>query len=233
MELGKPETEVLWRFSEKEPLCRLSSIYEACTLSASDPVSVPSDIDLAGRHTYSHMFYDCIDSGNRGVETMNQRIREAGDDIQTHLKIHDALLGNFYSVDEALRTSDRERIVEAGRFVFGNLEKYGRLVGEHSNRLGERAFLNYPTCLPGHFFAPRGTGVIMEKDFNPEQNEDGLRRDIESGLLVLENFPLKGNGFGETRMYSGYDSGKGILATSLRGRLELTKSLLERAGFQI
>ena len=167
------------------------------------------------------------------MEKMNQRIREGGNDIQAHLRIHDALLGNFYSVDEALEADDRARIVEAGRLVFENLEKYGRLVGEHSNRFGERAFLYYPLCLPGHIFAPRGIGVIMEKVFNPEQDAEGFRRDITTGLTALEDLPLYGGGLGEIRMYSGYDSGKGIFETSLRGRLELTKSLLEKAGFQI
>ena len=164
---------------------------------------------------------------------MNQRIREAGNDINYHLSTHNILLGNFYSVDEALRTNDRARIVKSGRHVFKNLEHYGNFVREHSNRFGERAFLYYPTCLPGHFFVPPCTGIIRQNVFNQEQSEDGLIRDIESGLTALENFLLKGDGFGETRMYFGHDSGKRISETSFRGRLELTKVLLERAGFQI
>ena len=225
MGLGETEMEALWR---------LSSVYEACTLSACDPVSVPTDTKgLAGKHTFSHMFYDCTDPEERGIETMDQRIREGGDDIQAHLRIHDDLLGNFYSVDEALKTDDRAGLVKAGGLVFENLGEYGKLVEGHSNRLGERAFLQYPTCLPGHFFAPRGTGVIMGKVFNPEQDLGGLTTELAEGTLALENFPLQGNGFGEIRMYEGYDSGEGAFETSFRGRLELTKFLLERADFQI
>ncbi len=222
--MGLGETEI-------EALLRLSSVYEACTLSACDPVSVTDIKGLAGKHTFSHMFYDCTDPEEMGIGVMNQRIRE-GDDIQAHLRIHDALLANFYSVDGAVKADDRAGIVEAGRLVFENLGEYGKLVEGHSNRLGERAFLQYPTCLPGHFFAPRGTGVVMEKVFNPEQDLGGLTKELAEGTLALENFPLQGNGFGEIRMYEGYDSGEGTFETSLRGRLELTKLLLERAGFQ-
>lgn len=223
--MGLGETEI-------EALLKLSSVYEACTLSACDPISVPTDIqNSAGKHTFSHMFYDCTDPEERGMRIMNQRINE-GDDIQAHLGIHDDLLGNFYSVDEALKTDDRAGLVKAGRLVFKNLEKYGKLVGEHSNRLGERAFLSYPVCLPGHIFAPVNTGVTTEKVFNPEQDAEGLRRDITSGLTALENLTLHGGVFAEIGMYDGYDSGKGIFETSLRSRLELTKLLLERAGFQ-
>jgi hypothetical protein len=192
MGLRETETETLWR---------LSSAYEACTLSACDPVSVPTDIKaLPGKHVFSHMFYDCTDPEERGVEIMNQRLREGGDDIQAHLKIHDALLSNFYSVDEALKEEDRRRVVEAGRNIFENIEAYGKLVEGHSVRLGERAFLSYPVCLPGHFFAPRGTGVIMEKVFNPDQDLGGLTKEIAEGTLALENLPLHGEGLGEIRM---------------------------------
>ena len=163
---------------------------------------------------------------------MTVRNREGGDDIRAHLRIHDDLLDNFYSVDEALKADNRAELVEAGRLVFKNLEEYGKLVGEHSNRLGERAFLSYPVCLPGHIFAPVGTGVIRGKSFNPEQDARGLRRDITSGLTALENLTSHGAMFAEIGMYGSYDSGKGVFETSLRGRLELTKSLLERAGFQ-
>lgn len=222
------------RETEIEALWRLSSAYEACALSACDPVSVPSGINpLAGRPTYSHMFYDCTDPGKNGIDIMNKRIREGGGDIQAHLRIHDALLVNFYSVDEALKTNNRVKIVEAGRIVFENLGIYGRLVREHSERLGERAFLYYPTCLPGHIFFPKNTGVIRGKVFNSEQDAKGLERNIKRGLSLLANFPLCGKELEEIRMYEGHDSGKGTLETSLRGRLELTKVLLERAGFQI
>ena len=223
--MGLGETEI-------EALLRLSSVYEACTLSACDPVSVTDIKGLAGKHTFSHMFYDCTDPEERGIGTMDQRIREGGDDIRTHLRIHDDFLDNFYSVDDALKADNRAELVEAGRLVFKSLEEYGKLVVEHSNRLGERAFLSYPVCLPGHIFAPVGTGVIRGKSFNPEQDLGGLTKELAEGTLALENFPLQGNGFGEIRMYEGYDSGEGTFETSLRGRLELTKLLLERAGFQ-
>jgi len=225
MVLRETETEALWK---------LSSAYEACTLSAHDPVSVSSDINASiGRHTFSHVFYDYTDPGKNGIGIMNQRIREGSSDIQTHLRIHDTLLNNFYSIDEGLKTNNRVKIVEAGTLVFENLKNYGRLVGEHSKRFGERAFLYYPTCLPGHIFFPPGTGVIRGKVFNLEQDAEGLEREIKRGLTLLANFPPCGKELEEIRMYEGHDSGNGILDTSLRGRLELTKLLLERAGFQI
>ncbi|HKZ34233.1 MAG TPA: hypothetical protein VJ142_03315 [Candidatus Nanoarchaeia archaeon] len=219
-----------------ELLWKLSSAYEACTLSACDPISVPSDIKLlAGRYFLSHMFYDCTDPEARGIEMMNQRIREGSEDIRAHFRIHEDLLDNFYSVDDALREGDREGIVKAGRLVFENLEIYGRLVGEHSERLGERAFFHYPTCLPGHIFAPKGAGIIREKVFNPQQDAEGLREEIKNGI-ALAHFTLPlgpDEALRELSMYTGSDSGDGIFQTSFRGRLELTKVLLERAGFQV
>ena len=68
------------------------------------------------------MFYDCTDPEARGIEMMNQRIREGSEDIRAHFRIHEDLLDNFYSVDDALREGDREGIVKAGRLVFENLE---------------------------------------------------------------------------------------------------------------
>ncbi|MBS3086667.1 hypothetical protein J4422_03110 [Candidatus Pacearchaeota archaeon] len=223
MRLIGAETEVIWK---------LSSAYEACTLSACDPVSVPVG-GTSRKGAFSHMFYDCTDPEKEGIEIMRQRIKDGRDDILAHLRIHDNLLSGFYSVDDALKTENRERIVEEGRRIFENLENYGKHVGEHSVRFAEKAFLYYPTCLSGHYFVPKGAGVIMEKVFNPQQNEEGLKEEITNGIIALENFPLfsLNDELRVLRMYEGYDSGEGSFGTSFRGRLELTRLLLERAGF--
>ena len=174
MGLIETETEALWR---------LSSAYEACTLSACDPVFVPLENNiLIRRSIFSHVSYNHTYPEKRGANIMEMRIKEAGDDIQTHLRIHDDILSNFYSIDEALKAGNRVRVVKAGRLVFKNLEKYGKLVGKHSKRFKEKAFLQYPTCFPGNIFIPKNsnrTTKIMGKVFNPEQNAKGLEKDIK------------------------------------------------------
>src|SRR3972149_6146344 len=156
MELTEAEIEALWR---------LSSAYQACTHSVCAPVAVPSDVIMPsnGKHIFSDIFYDCTEPESVGINTMKQRIRDGGEDIQSHLKIHRNILGGFNSVDDALRENDKPRVVEAGNIVYENLENYGKLVKTHFERFGERGFLDYPTCLPGHYFAPVRKGLIIEK----------------------------------------------------------------------
>ena len=210
-------------------LWKLSSAYEACTFSVCSPVSIPTD-DMS---PFSHIFYDCTDPEKEGIEIMNQRIKEGKDDILSHLRIHDTLLKNFYSLDEALKTENRARIVEESKHVFENLENYGNLVGKHSERFQERAFLHYPTCLSGHYFVDFYTRRVKQKVFNPQQNQFGFRVEITWGKEALANFPLSSSleKLKEIRMYEGHDSGEGTFETSFRVRLELTRLLLERAGF--
>ena len=70
---------------------------------------------------------------------------------------------------------------------------------------------------------------------SPQQDAEGLREEIKNGI-ALAHFTLPlgpDEALRELSMYTGSDSGDGIFQTSFRGRLELTKVLLERAGFQV
>lgn len=212
------ELEVLWR---------LSSAQEACIHSVCNPVAVPSGINS---EIFASVFYDCTEPGEVGLGIMRERMKFKGD-IQKHLEIHEKILKNFYSLDEALNTNNRMGILETGELVYKNLEEYRKLVKNHTDILQRRAFLSYPTCMPGHYFIPpRGGRLFRELSFNPNKNYEGLFDEIVEGLVALDDFPENGESFGDFKLSRG-DCGEGIMDSSLRGRLELTKELLKRVGF--
>ncbi len=215
-------------------LAKLSSLYTALTSSACDPVAVPSGLELVERvSVFSRVFYDCADDEDAALETMRERFGVAGEDIRSHFKMHSQARDRFYDIDEAINRNNRTDVVAATTSLIEAVGGYSSLVSQHVARLGDSAFMYYPTCVPGHYFVVPGYRKIVEKSFNPEQSLDGISEELSLLGDLVRGFEAMRGKILAVRLSEGEDSGEGISDTSLRGRLELTKELLKRAGFVV
>ena len=198
-------------------LFKLSSLREALCISVCDPIVFPSGIEGSGRGEFSHMFYDAVEDEGRALDLMQERIKTSSRDIFRHLDIYKELRDSFYSIDEALNISHR------------------RLVDAHMEGLGEDAFLDYPACLSGDYFMIQGVkhSVALSKIFNLSQDREGFLEELELGRAIVESFSHKQRALPSLSISDALDSGDGVHDTSLRGRLEVTKLLLRRAGMNV
>ncbi|MDO8460744.1 MAG: hypothetical protein Q7S74_06555 [Nanoarchaeota archaeon] len=215
---------------------KLSSLYEALTLSACDPVVVPSGIGSKGLHVFSHMFYDCMEDEEEGFRIMEDRKRIAQEDIVNHFSFHEYAVKAFYSIDELANVNNREGVVNIARELAIQLEQYSGFTGiitEHKTRLEKKAFLNYPVCFRGHYFQVPWYTNLAEKSFNPTISESGVITEAIKTRYLGNQFLTVQGPIPKITISEGKDSGEGLIDTSLRGRLELTKELLRRAGFKI
>jgi hypothetical protein len=215
-------------------LAKLSALYTAMTSSACDPVAVPSGLEPVDKiSAFSRIFYDCADDEDGALELMRERFRQAGSDIRIHYGLHAQARDRFYDADEAINRYDRSGVVLAARSLIDVVREYAGLVSQHVARLGDSAFMYYPTCVPGHYFVVSGYRKIVEKSFNPEQSLDRISEELSLLGDLVRGFEAKRGKILAVRLSEGEDSGEGISDTSLRGRLELTEELLKRAGFVV
>ena len=212
---------------------KLSSVYHALTNSVCSPVIVPSELyEGEGRtHAFSHVFWDCAEDEDDAKGLMVARLGRGREDIDIIIKTHESLSDEFYNIFESLNTNNRTLVIRAVANIGQLLKDYGELVKKHNTRLGENSFLEYPTCIEGHMFLLRGYRKARECFFNNEQDYNGLQIEIETMNNVLrllassdEELPRENL----LRLMNTEDTGEGIMDTSLRGRIELTKELLKR-----
>src|SRR3989344_3227782 len=216
-------------------LFKLSSLREALCISVCDPIVFPSGIEGSGRGEFSHMFYDAVEDEGRALDLMQERIKTSSRDIFRHLDIYKELRDSFYSIDEALNISHRRLVVQHSRAIYKCLVNIGVLVDAHMEGLGEDAFLDYPACLSGDYFMIQGVkhSVALSKIFNLSQDREGFLEELELGRAIVESFSHKQRALPSLSISDALDSGDGVHDTSLRGRLEVTKLLLRRAGMNV
>lgn len=216
-------------------LWRLSSLYEALTISAVDPVVLLKGIG----NEPGGMFYDCYEDTcedtKKAIAVMEQRVARASDDIRQHYQAHQLFLRCFYDIDELMNTQNRKRVGEVTNDLCAHVSDYLSLVEQHELRLEEDSFLYPPTCFPGHYFQIPNSGIriIPQLKFNPART--GFQGEIYLGKIknLVPDFS-KGKGrLPPIKVATQEDSGEGILDTSLRGRIELNKELLIRIGSQL
>ncbi len=205
---------------------RLSCLYDAMTLSATAPVVVPTDLN----EPFSHIFYDCSENENKALETMRERIKLASNDIANHFNLHQRALERFYDIEDGINHRNRKEIVFASYSLVSNVSSYSYLVKVHKERLGNKAFLEYPYCVRGHYFHVKGLNFILEKSFNVEQSFKSAKKALLTLSELTRDFRIGDGRIMQIKISENKDMGEGFADNSFRGRLELNKELLRRVG---
>jgi len=149
--------------------------------------------------------------------------------------LHEKILKGFYDIDEGLNTRNRERVADAAQYLTTDVLQYGALVSAHKAWAvaisGRVDFLDYPTCVPGHYFILPHCSEVRVKSFNSEQTLEGVGEGFTAIVKLSNDFRIGSAELPDIKISEDKDTGEGIFDTSLRGRLELNKELLRRAGF--
>ena len=217
-------------------LRRLSSLYQALCISATNPIVI--DVGEMEDKVVG-MFYDAYGDGDIedlkiAEEIMRKRIEIAGYDIKKHHKYHSEFLKSFYSVDEYINTNNRMDVAETSRDLCGIVKDYVlNLIDPHTERFGEDAFLHYPFCEDRFSFYIPGTKVVGDLVFNLNATSSGAENYLRRIIRRSKDFELLEEKIPIDKIATSEDMGEGIMDTSLRGRHELNKELLKRIGFDV
>lgn len=218
--------------TDYELFFKLSSIYHALILSSVDPVVVPFSPEREDNvGIFTHVFWDAHEDKSYAVKIINDRIKKYPKLIKSHHKYYESMRDSFYLIQEFIPENDRKLIAKNSRTLIDSLKNYRNLVENHQDTA--RPFLHYPTCLRGHYFLIDGDDRIKENSFNPHQTKLGLEKEIRYIYRLLSFFPTISDNISHVKLSHEFDSGTGFSDTSLRGRVELNKELLKRAGFDI
>jgi hypothetical protein len=182
---------------------------------------------------YGGMFYDACEEEETAHATMARRLETAEQDIREHFDFHRKSLDNFLEMDGAIIANDRGIFAEnCGRMCKGFL-KYLRLVKQHQRRLGNRSFLEYPSCLPGHYFYVLNGSSIGTCHFNRQLNSFGA----ESGIMAMQeqtaDFRKRTEKLPYISLPLGSQDGAGLLLPDFKRNLTWNKQLLERIGLKL
>ena len=226
---------------------KIASFYHALTISATDPVAVPSDlaqeqeIDDSRIGAFSHQFYDTLDDEAEGLRIMQARIRFVGADIQRHNRLHQKMLYQVGILEEAINTNNRDVVARGVESLLGGVSALSLLVANHKGRafdLHKRGdpsadFLHYPTCVSGHYFYLKEAPYLLECAFNPLQTPSGTAEEVSALKQMLPDFLIGNYPTTSIRLSDTEDLGEGVFDTSYRGRLALNVELLRRAGLDL
>ncbi len=213
---------------------RLASLQRALTLSVVDPVAVFEYSPLTkDRIWVARMFYDCYPDEGEARAIMGERIKIGSDDIAEHLRFHEKMKYQFYSIQEDANVNNRKRLGETVDSLCNEVVTFNAFLAEHS-KLDERSFLFYPSCSPIPFTIPLiegGRGHFAMLKFNPDKTSEGVIAEIDDLRELISDFSIRQERIPEVRI-GDYDTGEGISDSSYRGRYELTRELLRRAGYK-
>src|SRR3989344_2670685 len=237
MEIERPDINFLQR---------LSSLYEALTLGATDPVTITS-YTVGDEKSFAPQFYDTFDylDGRDltfAMDVMLERKAHHSRAIEDHF-IHFGVFTKFFQEIEELFAEKKAGFFaekKAGFFaekvnrLCERVEKYSKEVvlphqQRHPQRNAVAPFLYIPSCCSYYkFFLPE-CNLAGHLVFNKSWSQSGLlaelnllsdyAKSIEAGRL-LPRFNY--------RIATQEDSGFGFFDSSLRGRYELAKELLRR-----
>ena len=215
---------------------RLSSLYEALTMSAVDSVVVPSsyfDKDNKRKGIFSYVYYDAADDEDVALRIMEKRKFTAFNVVRENALFHVHALKYFYDIEERANVHNRRSVANVTQNLCVGFGRYINFVKEHRSVMGNKAFLNYPTCISGHYFQVAWHDGIREKEFNAEQSwrmglSDCIRIRETADYFARQNGKIPPVQISERR-----DEGEGITDNSLRARVELNKQLVKRAGIDL
>lgn len=213
---------------------KLASINNALTLSVSDSVVITEYVPILDQMGELGMFYDCWENETEAESFMRRRFETASDDITAHVEAHERMLDIFYSIDDAMNARNRGKVASLATNLCKELTGYSGLVERHIARLRELTFLNYPYAQSGRFFThallrdENGKSIFNCFSFNPNKTKVGLAEEVQNLREIAPEFNIRSDPIQRIQL-GDHDTGEGIMDTSYRGRLELTKELLKRA----
>lgn len=220
-------------------LIKLSSLYEALTHSAIDPVTINHTESFGESHITLKMFYDSYRNAEvKDLEIaegiMRKRIFSARNDIQEHHNYHSEFLRLFYDIDEKINTNNRNKVAEIAIELSDKTKEYiCKIVDEHISRLGEEYFLSYPSCNKESSFHIPNTNKVANLIFNQKETYFGAKKELNEIIRLSQDFSISNKKIPINKIATQNDLGEGIIDTSLRGRHELNIELLRRMGFSL
>lgn len=240
-------------------LNKLSSLYEALTRSAVDPVVIdyifetenpnlfvmdPNITDYVTNFPISKkicmsMFYDAYDQdAPEDLETaekiMKDRISASKEEIILHHKYHAEFLKLFYDIDENINTNNRINVANISIDLANEVKDYlHKVVKKHNSRFKNEAFLSYPSCYRRYGFFIEKSNKIGDLIFNKNSNHFGAEKDLNRIIELSGPFLLINKKIPINKVATQEDLGEGIIDTSLRGRHELNIELMKRIGFEL
>lgn len=220
-------------------LVKLSSLYEALTLSAVDPVAITHTDNFRGSEISTKMFYDVYGNAEVGdlefaESLMRKRIFSARNDIKKHHEYHSKFLRLFYDIDESINTNNRNKISETAIELSDKVKEYiFKIVDNHISKFRRNSFLSYPSCYRKHSFLIPNSNIITDLIFNPKETHFGAEKELNKIIKLSYDFRISDKKIPVEKIATQYDSGEGILDASLRGRHELNIELLRRIGFSL
>ena len=209
-----------------EYLFKIASAYHSLVGSAVNPIAISSGIE---NQRFSKIYYDCEDRG-RGI--MKKRLELAEQDIVEYHAAHKILIKDFYDIDEAINRNNRKDIDFCVDKAFEGIIVLAETTRDHRERLKDKAFLDYPYCIPEHYFHIARNPKISTLEFNETRDFEGIGLEYDLIKELKTDFLIGKDNLSGARIFP-RDSGEGIIESTLRARVELNKLLLERVGLTI
>ena len=209
-----------------EFLRSVSSLYEALTHSAVDPVV------LSEPETGAQMYYDAFgDGGDEDVAiaelVMKKRIAYCFSDIERHDFYHKQFVRLFYDIDEFLNTRSFNLFASRIKELCGLVWEYSEdIIHPHQEKKWDGHFLQYPSCLRQYAFHIPQSRLVGHLVFNETHDKEGLEKNLED-IFAYANEIRDSLILPPIKIATQEDHGEGFMDCSLRGRYELNKKLLK------
>lgn len=192
--------------------------------NVTDPIAVPSGIPSM---TFGKIYYDCTDPEEEGISIMHARITQHEATIEQFLQQHDGLVKDFADIEDAANVGNTARVRAAMKSFLANYRNYIEFVHAfRSNPATGELFLDFPSGpVTGLSY-----GHMRITPFNPTQDYSGAVREAQLLEQLLQDIePQQQIKFGELAPTSmPYSGSASWMDSSYRGRLELTRKMLER-----
>jgi hypothetical protein len=167
-------------------LLRLTSLQHALIASSTDPVVLSTEFDDL---RFAKIYYDCDDNEAEAMAIMKRRLELGAENIKSHYSLHQKMLSIFQRMDGAIVEDDRGLLANLSGDLCRGVNDYVALVDSHKARLGENTFLDYPSCIPGHYF--QISRFVRECSFNPEGTRKGTERDAQTIREQIIDFRIR------------------------------------------
>lgn len=218
-------------------LNKIVSSYHAISLSVTSPVIVPFEVREEVRlpndklSVFSQVFYD-VENEDENMKIMERRIERGGEYIRQHIGSHEQMKKCFNRISLDILMGNRKKLFKDVGLLTMEMFGYGELVESHNDFFKGESFLYYPTCLEGHFFYMPGFRLLESCIFNPTQTHESFIEDVESLNFLVKEIAFDRNHFPELEIPELKEGEGSMIESSLVGKLNLTKELLNRAGYK-
>lgn len=230
---------------------RLEGLYYALTLAVQDPVVIPNselDKSMQGAVPFDLSKVYFYVEEEQGEELLRARISSAAADIVRAYRSHQKINETFLLMEQHSRRQEKKEFTESTTALCTAVDAYALFVTDHRQRLGEKAFLEYPRFTDQHLSyrqqkkskLVRGISegnlvqlAVLEKIvdsrlsmvpyFNPEGSLPGMVEELQQFRRLLSDMSSY-QGALWSEMYTGHPD------CSYPKRIELTRMLLREHG---